>query len=101
MYQVNRAKYTQHPDLQDELLSTGDIGIDGAPSTGWVSRSGKKMNWSLWNGLIQMRIREELRSPEYRNCHRLAQLEAMFDEYREQEGGNLQPLPSVGEEFGT
>ncbi|CAK9047455.1 unnamed protein product [Durusdinium trenchii] len=61
MYRANLAKYMQHRDLQEELLSTGHVEMVGAPSTGWKLKSGATVNWSFWNGRIQMRIREELR----------------------------------------
>ena len=51
MFLVNAAKYNSNPDLQKELLETGEKEITGSPST-W--------EWSKWNGLIQMKIRELL-----------------------------------------
>ncbi|EKX46355.1 hypothetical protein GUITHDRAFT_107963 [Guillardia theta CCMP2712] len=53
MYLINRAKYQHNPTLQEELLTTGDKIIWGKPSTHL---------WQKWNGLIQMRIRDEIRS---------------------------------------
>ncbi|EKX42824.1 hypothetical protein GUITHDRAFT_111195 [Guillardia theta CCMP2712] len=53
MYLINRAKYQHNPSLQEELLTTGDKLIWGKPST---------HEWQKWNGLIQMRIREEIQS---------------------------------------
>eukprot|EP00286_Rhodomonas_abbreviata_P025066 CAMPEP_0181311326 /NCGR_PEP_ID=MMETSP1101-20121128/13072_1 /TAXON_ID=46948 /ORGANISM="Rhodomonas abbreviata, Strain Caron Lab Isolate" /LENGTH=191 /DNA_ID=CAMNT_0023418039 /DNA_START=45 /DNA_END=620 /DNA_ORIENTATION=- len=52
MYQINVAKYLAYPELQQELLATGNKLIKGAPSTG---------NWEIYNGLIQTRIRHEIR----------------------------------------
>jgi len=52
MYQLCCAKYEQHPEMKSDLLSTGSSTFYGGPSTG---------EWSKWNGLIQMQIREELR----------------------------------------
>ena len=40
-----------NPDLQKDLLETGDLEILGGAST-W--------QWSKWNGLIQMKIRDLL-----------------------------------------
>ena len=51
MFLVNAAKYNSNPDLQKELLETGDLEITGGAST-W--------QWSKWNGLIQMKIRDLL-----------------------------------------
>ena len=52
MFLVNAAKYTSNPDLQKDLLETGDLEILGGAST-W--------QWSKWNGLIQMKIRDLLK----------------------------------------
>lgn len=62
MYDVNKAKYNQYPELQRVLLETGHSEIVGAPSTTWIFQ-GVTHYWSFWNGVIQMRIREELRDP--------------------------------------
>ena len=51
MFLVNAAKYNSNPDLQKDLLETGDLEITGGAST-W--------QWSKWNGLIQMKIRDLL-----------------------------------------
>ena len=51
MFLVNAAKYNSNPDLQKELLETAEREITGSPST-W--------QWSKWNGLIQMKIRDLL-----------------------------------------
>jgi predicted NAD-dependent protein-ADP-ribosyltransferase YbiA (DUF1768 family) len=51
MYLVNAAKYACNPHLQQELLETGSAVLTGGPST-W--------QWSKWNGLIQMKIRQQL-----------------------------------------
>ena len=52
MFLVNAAKYSCNPDLQKDLLETGDLEILGGAST-W--------QWSKWNGLIQMKIRDLLK----------------------------------------
>ena len=52
MFLVNAAKYSSNPDLQKDLLETGDLEILGGAST-W--------QWSKWNGLIQMKIRDLLK----------------------------------------
>jgi ribA/ribD-fused uncharacterized protein len=62
MYQINRAKFTQHPDLQAKLLMTGDsVLIEGNSwgDTFWGVCKGKGENWL---GKILMQIREELRN---------------------------------------
>lgn len=88
MLDVNRAKYEQNPQLQQELLATGDIEIRGGPSTSW-SFQGVSHNWSHWNGLIQMLLREEFK-PE-RDTGALAHIRAKFDEYLGNEpGGSFQ-----------
>ena len=51
MFLVNAAKYNCNPDLQKDLLETGDLELSGGAST-W--------EWSKWNGLIQMKIRDLL-----------------------------------------
>merc|ERR1740123_318909 len=68
MYRINVAKYAANSDLQQELLSTGNEEMVGAGSTGWTTKLGKSANWSEFNGIIQMRIREELKSPEDRQA---------------------------------
>merc|ERR1712232_127717 len=70
MYRANRAKYAQYEDLHAELLNTGTVAMDGASSTA---------DWQHWNGRIQTRIREELRTPAERDTALLAQLAAEFD----------------------
>jgi predicted NAD-dependent protein-ADP-ribosyltransferase YbiA (DUF1768 family) len=60
MLEVNRAKYRQHEDLRAQLLSTGSAELRGGPSTSWA-HNGVDHNWSYWNGIIQMLIREEIR----------------------------------------
>lgn len=57
MYEAVKAKYDQYPKAKAMLLSTGSFEIKGGPST-W--------EWPLWNGLIQMRIREEYKAPAER-----------------------------------
>lgn len=59
LYSVNRAKYEAHPDLAEALKETYPSEIRGAPSTSWTCM-GETHYWQIWNGLIQMRIREEL-----------------------------------------
>lgn len=74
MLEVNRAKYAQHEDLRAQLLSTGEAELQGGPSTSWRSPDGKHHNWSRWNGIIQMVIREELRPEGERRPGALAEL---------------------------
>ena len=80
MFAVNEAKYAQHADLQKELLSTGLAKIVGAPSTSWTL-GGQFHNWNRWNGLIQMRIREQLRSESDRVPGVLSSIISEFDAY--------------------
>uniref|UniRef100_A0A7S0M1A4 NADAR domain-containing protein n=1 Tax=Cryptomonas curvata TaxID=233186 RepID=A0A7S0M1A4_9CRYP len=80
MFAVNEAKYMQHEDLQRELISTGQAKIVGGPSTSWTV-DGKFHNWNCWNGLIQMRLREQLRLESDRVPGVLESLIADFDAY--------------------
>jgi predicted NAD-dependent protein-ADP-ribosyltransferase YbiA (DUF1768 family) len=80
MLAVNRAKYQQHEDLRNELLSTGHAEIFGSPSTSWRF-NGVDHNWSSWNGLIQMLIREEIRKESDRDQELLENLYTKIDEY--------------------
>lgn len=95
MLRVNRAKYMQHGDLQEALLSTGDVPIVGAPSTSWSLPDGSTVNWSAWNGKIQLLIREELRES---NSPVRTALAAEFAEYMRRFGGPQLPLPGTSEE---
>ena len=94
MYRANLAKYKQHPDLQEELLSLGTVEMVGAPSTSWKTKSGM-VNWSVWNGRIQTRIREELRPPSERRQDMLDALVKEFEDYLTNEGGAKAPMPTV------
>merc|ERR1719356_502914 len=80
MYRIVAAKYAANADFQADLLSTGDAEIAGAPSTSWVTKSGKTEQWSTWNGIIQMRIREELRAEPERTPGLLKSLVDLFVE---------------------
>jgi len=97
MYRACRAKYLQHPELCRELLSTGDLEIKGAHSTSWNSRkTGRAGSWTEWNGLIQTRLREEMRRQQLlsQDIGVLKVLEARFSEYLSFEGGTgALPLP--------
>lgn len=65
MYEINKAKFTQHKDLADKLLATGNqILIEG--------NTWKDTYWGMYNGYgknklgeILMRIREELKNGAY------------------------------------
>jgi len=80
MYEVNLAKYKEHPDLRESLEATGRYLLVGGPSTGW-QLGAREHNWGRWNGLVQMRIREELRTPIDRTPGLLENLLQQFDEY--------------------
>jgi predicted NAD-dependent protein-ADP-ribosyltransferase YbiA (DUF1768 family) len=80
MYEVNAAKYAQHADLVRELLATEHANITGGASTGWRV-GGMEHGWASWNGLIQMRIREELTPPDQRRPGVLDALRAQFEAY--------------------
>uniref|UniRef100_A0A7S1F550 NADAR domain-containing protein n=1 Tax=Noctiluca scintillans TaxID=2966 RepID=A0A7S1F550_NOCSC len=99
MYLANRAKYAQNPDFQEELLSTGCVEIDGAPSTSWTTKTGQSVNWSLFNGLIQSRLREELRPVEEQDTALIESITNRFRDYCEGEGGVQLPLPGHEDEL--
>jgi hypothetical protein len=52
MYLACIAKLVAHPEMHRDLLDTGDAELQGGPST-W--------KWSKYNGLIQMKLRRQLR----------------------------------------
>lgn len=88
MYRINVAKYAAHPQLQTQLLSTGDALLVGAPSTA---------QWQKWNAKIQMRIRAQLRPQE---AAFLQQLEMEFSRYMQAGGltvarANLPEAPAL------
>ena len=61
MLAVNRSKYAAHADLREQLLATGGAEIVGGASTGWRFLGGGH-KWEVWNGRVQMLLREELRA---------------------------------------
>jgi ribA/ribD-fused uncharacterized protein len=81
MFDINLAKYKSNPELQAELLATQDAQIVGAGSTGWNHPTMGYQNWSKWNGLIQMRVRELLKPAEARDVGLLRRIEDMFELY--------------------
>lgn len=93
MYRINFAKYAQHPDLQAELHATGHAEIIGGPSTAWTTKSGTEVNWSEWNGRVQMLTRELLRPTPERRPVLVDSLLATFRGYMADQGGALAPLP--------
>ena len=98
MLRANRAKLAAHQTLRDELLSTGDADIVGAPSTDWQCVAAYH-NWSSWNGRIQMLCREELHQqadPKRGKSEAYTTLRLAFAEYMAAEGGCQYDLP--GEE---
>lgn len=103
MYRVNCAKYAQNKDLQDELLQTGTAKIVGGKSTSWTTLSGKRVNWSEWNGRVQMLIREFLRPPVERDSALTQELQASLEEYIQDQGGAVLSLPgwSAGHDIGV
>ena len=82
MFEVNLAKYNSHQDLREELLQTGSEAIVGGHSTSWVHPVLGEQNWSKWNGIIQMRVREMIRPPGEANAALLAQLTAFMEDYK-------------------
>merc|ERR1712032_73667 len=87
--------YAQHPDLQFDLLKTGNAKIIGAPSITWISQNGSREEWSTWNGSIQTRIREELRPYSDRTPGVLESIVEQFDKYRIENGDVQLPLPTA------
>ncbi len=80
MLAVNEAKYAQNSDLARDLLATGTANLVGSASTSW-SFKGSDHDWGHWNGLIQMRLREELRPLADRSPGVLEGIVARFDAY--------------------
>ena len=60
MLDLARARTAQHADLRAALLATGSARLRGAASTAWAL-GGAALHWGLFNGLIMMVVREELR----------------------------------------
>jgi len=83
MYRVNLAKYMANPGLQADLLSTGDEAIVHPDSD----------FWGTWNGVIQMRIREELRPEQERAAGLLQSLVSQMEDYKVTSGGEKFPIP--------
>ena len=93
MLRMARAKLAAHPELREQLLSTGDAPIVGAASTDWRSCTGHH-SWSSWNGRIQEILRDELRVGDAAPSASRQQLTAMIAAYMEAEGGcTAAPLP--------
>ena len=80
MLAVNRAKYAEHASCRAELLATGQASFKGGPSTTWRFR-GAQHGWCHWNGLIQERLREELRPLEEQRSDWLADVVRRFNAY--------------------
>ena len=84
MYKVNLAKYLSHEELRKDLISTSGQKLIGAPSTCWtLPDGGETHQWSVWNAIVQMRIREELILLKEGACDNqlLENLKSMFDSY--------------------
>jgi predicted NAD-dependent protein-ADP-ribosyltransferase YbiA (DUF1768 family) len=80
MLEANRARFLQHADLREELLATGSATVQGQPSTSWQHR-GLQQGWQKWNGIIMMRLREELKAQADRVPGLLEGLLAQFQSY--------------------
>jgi ribA/ribD-fused uncharacterized protein len=93
MFDICWAKYASNPNLQRDLLQTGDCTIEGSASTGWVHPVLGSQNWSYWNGIIQMRCRAMLQLGQQQQDDDkgssseasliLSELASKFDEYRD------------------
>ena len=96
MLRVCRSKLAAHETLREQLLGTGDAPIVGGPSTEWHGASGHH-GWSTWNGRINELLREELRQAASGGApsEKLVQLQAVFADYMEAEGGAKHPLPGT------
>ena len=96
MLSVCRSKLAAHEALREQLLGTGDAPIVGGPSTEWHGASGHH-GWSTWNGRINELLREELRQAATGGApsEKLVQLQAVFADYMEAEGGAKHPLPGT------
>lgn len=83
MYEICLAKVMCNPQLQEELLQTGNATIEGGLSTGWNHPTMKHQSWTYWNGIIQMRVREMIKPVEKRRTDFLKHVEELFKKYRE------------------
>eukprot|EP00927_Polykrikos_kofoidii_P066870 TRINITY_DN62430_c0_g1_i1.p1 TRINITY_DN62430_c0_g1~~TRINITY_DN62430_c0_g1_i1.p1 ORF type:complete len:378 (-),score=59.39 TRINITY_DN62430_c0_g1_i1:32-1165(-) len=85
MYRASRAKFSQHQDLQAQLLATGKRTI-GHLDVGF---------WGQWNGLVHMRLREELRPPAERDMEFLCKLLGKFRAQLSSGGGPVHRIPRL------
>lgn len=76
MFQGNLAKYQQNEDLRASLLSTGKKAIIFRGSTRF---------WNYWNGLIQERIRAELRQQDEGDIKRAEEIKQLMNKYAEEQ----------------
>ena len=86
MYDANVAKYEAHEQLRHDLLSTLEKTLYGGPSTSWSDANGDSHKWQVWNALVQMRIREELRPEDERDVALLSKLVKVFEDYKKING---------------
>jgi hypothetical protein len=72
MYDGNKAKFEQHPDLVKALIGTkGPVKFGG--STGF---------WNKWNGLIMERLRSEFRKNGDEDKDEVARITKLMDKYK-------------------
>ena len=86
MYEINRAKYVSNPHLIDHLLATGNLPLKGGHSTSWIDSTGKRQEWSYWNGMIHTRLREEFKE-ERGTGREEGVLENIMEAFRQEERG--------------
>ena len=85
MYEINLAKYRSNPSLVEDLLSTLPAPIQGGHSTNWTDASGRRQEWSYWNGAIHARLREEFRIERGDEVGDPEVLADLLEKFREQE----------------
>jgi len=75
MYVGNLAKYQQNEDLREQLLSSGN---------GSIRFTGSTPFWNKWNGLIQERIRAELRQNGDEDAQRAQKIRDLMSKYAQE-----------------
>lgn len=80
MLDICRAKLATSELARAELLSTLPHPLQGSPSTSWVHH-GRSYEWEMFNGAIQMLLREELRPEGERDVDLVEEVEALFAKY--------------------
>jgi len=79
MYEGNKAKFEQNPEIAKDLLSTkGPITFDNSTAF-----------WCTWNARIMELLREELRQPEERNVAKIKLIWGQIEQYETEQRKQL------------